>query len=76
MKAVTILLPALLVPHQGEHRLEPGATGDPRGQLPHQPLLQGTRQYFWPRDHPCVPEDARSQEKSQLLPHSQLLSGV
>lgn len=69
-------LSLLLISHQGEHWLEPGASGDPWGQLPHQPLLQGTRQHFWSRDHPCVPEDACAQEKTQLLPHDQLLSGV
>lgn len=66
----------LLISHQGEHRLEPGASGHPWGQLPHWPLLQGTRQCFWSGDHPCVAQDACPQEKPQLLPHSQLLSRV
>ena len=71
-----LLISPILYPDQGEHRLEPGASGHPWGQLPHQPLLQDTRQCFWFRDHPRVPEDACPQEKPQLFPQGQLLPGV
>lgn len=70
------LITLLLISHQGEHWLEPSTPGHPRGQLPHWPFLQGTRQYIWSRDHTRVPENARPQEKRWLLPHLQLLSGI
>lgn len=69
-------LTLILISHQGEHRFEPCASGHPWGQLPHQPLLQRAGHLFWSGDHTRVPEDACPQEEPQLLPHSQLLSGV
>lgn len=62
--------------HQGEHRPQQGSAGHPRSQLPFQPLVQGTGEWFGLGDHPGVPEDAGSQEESQLFPHSHLLFGV
>lgn len=67
---------AFLHSHQGEHRPKQGPAGYPRGQLSHQPLVQGTGQWLGLRDHPRVPQDACPQEESQLFPHSHLLFGV